>query len=105
MNYFLLGTSGLSFASTNLKRNTPKRALFSSPEKSSPSKMGSMFDRKRKRNDSENLENAKIARSMSMEVRPSGSEMQKLAVQRPQSECGGSLARGVELSAHHKKVM
>lgn len=98
-------TSGLSFGSNNPKRSTPKRALFTSPEKNSPSKRGNIFDRKRKRSDSEDFQPAKFARSLSLDMHPSGSEVEKATtLQRRQSECSGVISRGVELSAHHKKV-
>lgn len=39
-----------------------------------------------------------------MDIRPSGSEMEKSTLTRRQSECVSVMSRSAELSAHHKKV-
>lgn len=102
---FLTGsTSGPSFASSSFKKGTPKRALFPSPDKNSPSKRGSIFGKKRKRSESEDFQPLKFSRSLSMDIHPSGSELHKPLVQRSQSDCFSVSSRGAELSDHHKKV-
>lgn len=88
------------------RKNTPKRALFVSPDKSSPSKAGSIFDKKRKRSDSiGDIQPSKFPRSMSVDIHPTGSEVHKKTIQRRQSECLNSAPKAGELSEHHKKVI
>lgn len=89
--------------------------MFTSPRKNSPLKgkkspfkhaLKFGFEKKRKHSESDDAPPAKFPRSMSMDVKPSSSNLNK-SLSRAQSELNISLNRSQsqnELSEQHKKV-
>ncbi|KAF2901418.1 hypothetical protein ILUMI_04765 [Ignelater luminosus] len=84
------------------RKMTPKRALFMSPEKS-PSKRIENCDRKRKRIDSESEQPNKISRIISSELKSSSNESSR-TVTRSQSSTTSSF-QTQDIVAHRKKKM
>ncbi|KAJ8949228.1 hypothetical protein NQ318_022740 [Aromia moschata] len=114
---FLPSTSGMSTFDNDLKNPATKRALFLSPSKSSPIKRSpfkrSPFkrleagDKKRKRDDSEDMHPSKMSKIAN--IRPSETET-KGTFDRTASDLNLSLNKSVssqsgELSVEHKKKL